>query len=249
LLLLRRIAIAVGALLAAAVVVYVGREGYVDSTDTPITFGDALYYATVSLSTTGYGDIAPVSDEARLTTTTVITLLRVVFLIVLVGTTVELLADHSRHVIRVRRWRSRIGGHVVVAGFDTKGQAAIRTLLAGEARTRKAAAEIVIVDRDPARLDTAVALGFVSVAGDATRSDVLRSAGIERARALVVATGRDDTAPTGDPDGPPTRTRVAHRRRRPTERERTPASTRRRGFGDRLHRDGGPAARPRRTRP
>ncbi|MDT7615616.1 MAG: voltage-gated potassium channel, partial [Pseudonocardiales bacterium] len=52
--LLRRIAIAVGALVATALIVYFGRDGYIDNnSDTPISLGDAFYYSTVSVSTTG----------------------------------------------------------------------------------------------------------------------------------------------------------------------------------------------------
>ena len=57
---------------------------------------DCLYYATVSLSTTGYGDITPVTPSARLVNVLVITPLRVAFLIVLIGTTVETLTTRSR---------------------------------------------------------------------------------------------------------------------------------------------------------
>ena len=55
----------------------------------------------MSLSTTGYGDIVPVSPQARLITTLVITPLRLLFLIVLVGTTVELLTERSRQSFRI----------------------------------------------------------------------------------------------------------------------------------------------------
>ena len=68
--LLRRLALALGALVATALIVYFGRDGYLDNnSDTPISLADAFYYATVSVSTTGYGDIVPVSDQARLITT------------------------------------------------------------------------------------------------------------------------------------------------------------------------------------
>jgi voltage-gated potassium channel len=78
--LLRRLAIAIGALIAAALVVYLGRDGYIDNNgEPPISFNDAFYYATVSLSTTGYGDIVPVTAQARLLTTLVITPLRLLF--------------------------------------------------------------------------------------------------------------------------------------------------------------------------
>ena len=49
------------------------------------------YYATVSLSTTGYGDITPVSPGARLVNILVVTPLRILFLLILIGTTLEAL--------------------------------------------------------------------------------------------------------------------------------------------------------------
>ncbi|GLZ46855.1 putative transmembrane cation transporter [Actinomycetospora sp. NBRC 106375] len=189
--LLRRLALALGALTAAAMIVYVQRDGYIDNNnDDGIGIIDAFYYATVSLSTTGYGDVVPVSETARLWTILVITPLRLLFLIVLVGTTVELLTERSRQAFRIRRWRSRVRNHVVVVGYGTKGQAAVTTLR-GDGQDVD---HIVVVDTDRGRLDAASALGLVTVRGDATQSSVLRTAGLPHATALVVATNRDDTA-------------------------------------------------------
>ena len=53
----------------------------------------------MSVSTTGYGDIVPVSDTARLITTIVVTPLRLIFLITFVGTTVELLTESVAAVV------------------------------------------------------------------------------------------------------------------------------------------------------
>jgi voltage-gated potassium channel len=189
-----RVLVAAGALLATASIVYVGRDGYVDgNSDTPISFGDAIYYATVSLSTTGYGDIVPVTDTARSWTTLAITPLRILFLIVLVGTTVELLTERSRQAIRIDRWRRHIRDHVVVVGYGTKGRAAVQTLRSNGSSDRDGP-DIVVVDTDRDRLDAAIAEGLVAVHGDATRSEVLQLAGVHLASGVVVATNRDDTA-------------------------------------------------------
>ena len=48
-------------LLAVVAVVLLDRDGYRDVTGDRIGVIDAFYYATVTLSTTGYGDVAPVS--------------------------------------------------------------------------------------------------------------------------------------------------------------------------------------------
>ncbi len=189
--LLQRLTVALGSLFAAALLVYLGGEGYKDNNSpSPISFNDAFYYATVSLSTTGYGDIVPVSPTARLLTTLVITPLRLLFLIVLVGTTVELLTERSRQSFRISRWRSRVRDHTIVVGYGTKGRAAVETLLGDGAEPT----DIVVVDTDRANLDAASALGLVTVTGNATRSSVLRIAGVLQASALVVAVSRDDTA-------------------------------------------------------
>src|ERR1700712_5778285 len=189
--LLRRAAVALGALFLATLVVYAQADGYIDNNNADgVGLLDALYYSTVSLSTTGYGDIVPVTPSARLWTILVITPLRLVFLIVLVGTTVELLTERSRQAFRIRRWRSRVRNHVVVVGFGTKGRAAVDTLLSDDAVPER----IVVVDTDRGRLDAASARGLVTVRGDATQSSVLRTAGLVHAAALVVAVNRDDTA-------------------------------------------------------
>ena len=88
-----RIIYATLALFAAVLIVYLDRDGYRDVQDNRLSFLDCLYYATVSLSTTGYGDITPFTPEARLVNVLVITPLRIAFLIVLIGTTVETLTD------------------------------------------------------------------------------------------------------------------------------------------------------------
>ncbi len=80
--------------------------------------------------------------------------------------------------------------HIVVAGCGTKGRAAVETLLARGAEP----SDIVVVDTDRIQLDAASALGLVTITGNATRSSVLRIAGLQQAAAIVVATNRDDTA-------------------------------------------------------
>jgi voltage-gated potassium channel len=179
------------ALLAAVLIVYLGRDGYRDVNEDGVSLLDAVYYATVSLSTTGYGDITPASATARLTNIVVITPLRVLFLIVLIGTTLEVLTERSRQAFRIQQWRHKVRDHVVVVGFGTKGRSAVKSLLGDDDLDP---GQIVVVDTDPAALESAGARGLVTVHGSATRSDVLRVAGAQRARAIVVATNRDDAA-------------------------------------------------------
>jgi voltage-gated potassium channel len=186
----RRLLYALSALFAAAVVVYLDREGYNNANGKPLTFLDCVYYATVSLSTTGYGDIAPFSERARLMNVLVITPLRFAFLIVLIGTTVETLTAASRQAIRIQRWRNSVRNHTVVVGYGTKGRTAVSAMIGDGVPP----ADIVVVDTDQTSLDRASAAGLVTVRGDANKSDVLRLAGAQHASAIVVATNSDPTA-------------------------------------------------------
>ena len=80
--------------------------------------------------------------------------------------------------------------HVIVCGYGTRGQEAVRTLLAqGRARNR-----IVVVERDPAAAAVAETAELPTVTGDAARSEVLIAAGVEQAAAVIVTLSRDDTA-------------------------------------------------------
>ncbi|MGP4055558.1 potassium channel family protein [Mycobacterium sp. 4D054] len=185
-----RVIYALGALFAAVLIVYLDRDGYRDSQENPLSFLDCLYYATVSLSTTGYGDITPITPEARLVNVLVITPLRVAFLIVLIGTTVETLTTQSRQVYQIQRWRSRLRNHIIIVGYGTKGRTAAAAMVGDEI----APGDIVVVDEDTAALERAKSAGLVTVRGSATDSEVLRLAGAQHARTIIVAANRDDTA-------------------------------------------------------
>ncbi|MFG1805482.1 potassium channel family protein [Streptomyces sp. NPDC049040] len=186
----RRLVLAVLVLAITVLIVYADRGGYHDNADGSVSFLDSLYYSTVTLSTTGYGDIVPYSTGARLSNTFLVTPLRVIFLIILVGTTLEVLTERTREQFRTTRWRRTLRDHVVIVGYGTKGRSAARTLLGrGVPRER-----IVVVDPNPKVVHAATEEGYVAVVGDATRSDVLRRAEAQRARQIVVAAQRDDTA-------------------------------------------------------
>lgn len=61
----RRLGVAVGIIVVIAVLTWLGRNGYSDADGTPVSLLDAFYYATVTATTTGYGDIAPLHPYAR----------------------------------------------------------------------------------------------------------------------------------------------------------------------------------------
>jgi voltage-gated potassium channel len=186
----RRVLIALLALLVAVITVYVTRAGYTDVRGQRMSLLDCVYFATVSLTTTGYGDVTPFTESARLTNILIITPLRILFIVVLVGTTLQVLTERSRQAWKIQRWRSRVRNHTVVVGYGTKGKTAVAAIRDDET----AGKDVIVVDTDQAALDHASNAGLVTVHGDATRSDVLRLAAVQHASAIIIATNRDDTA-------------------------------------------------------
>ena len=185
-----RVGIAVALVVFVALLTFLGRDGYVDADDDAVGLLDSFYYATVSITTTGYGDVRPVSDQARLLTTLLVTPARVLFLILLVGTTLEILAQRSRDAYRRSRWKRTLNDHIIICGFGVKGRSALRTLLAKGVELE----QVVVIDEQRESREQATAAGLTAIGGSAASTEVLVQAGVRDARSVVVAVNRDDTA-------------------------------------------------------
>ena len=191
--LLRRVLVAFGLLAALVLIVWIDRKSYVDNNDLPykqVDLVDSIYYATVTMTTTGYGDITPVTSGARLLNAFLVTPLRIAFLVLLVGTTLEVLASQGRQLWRVSRWRKHMQDHVVIIGYGTKGRSAVAVLL-NHGYEKEG---ILVVDPRNDAVEEAHSDGLAAVAGDATRRDVLRRAEISSASQIIITTDRDDSA-------------------------------------------------------
>jgi voltage-gated potassium channel len=181
---------AIALVLVVVAVVFLDRGGYRDINADGVSLLDCFYYAVVSLSTTGYGDITPMSSTARLVNVLIVTPARVLFLIILVGTTLEVLTEQYRTGLRLTRWRRQVKGHVIICGYGTKGRSAISALL----ETGFDKQRIVVVERSATAVRQATAAGLVTVEGSATRSGVLNEAHVKDAKAVIIATDSDDAS-------------------------------------------------------
>ena len=190
----RALSIRLGAALAlifgAVGVIYLDRDGYRDVNGDGLTLLDCFYYAVVSLSTTGYGDITPVTENARLVNVLLITPARVAFLIILVGTTLEVLTEQYRNNLRQARWRRKLKDHIIICGYGTKGRSAVTALLEGGLSKNR----IVVIENREAAVRQAVAAGLVAIEGSATRSSVLIEAHVKTSKAVIIATDSDDAS-------------------------------------------------------
>jgi voltage-gated potassium channel len=188
--LLMRGLLAIALLIVVTATVWIGRDGYIDDAGGPVTLLGALYYASVSVTTTGYGDITPVTDATRLATIVIVTPARILFLLLLLGTTIELLTERWRDEYRRRRWRNDVKDHYIICGYGVKGRSAARALRDDGV----AIDDITVIEPGRIAASEATRDGYTVIIGDSTRTSTLREAKVERARGVIVATDRDDSA-------------------------------------------------------
>ena len=186
----RRLLMALAILVGTVLLVWLDRDAYVDNNDPARTVDliDAIYYTTVTLSTTGYGDIAPIEEHARLINAFIITPARIAFLVLLIGSTIEALTSEGRKQILAARWRKRMSNHIVVIGYGTTGRSAIDTLVNSDVSRD----QITVVDNNPIAVEQARGDGFTVISAGATRDGLLQ-AKVPSARQVIITADRDDT--------------------------------------------------------
>jgi len=145
-----------------------------------VTLPQAVYFTVVTMSTVGYGDILPKSDDARLFVISLIVLGLSVFLTSLTAVFGPLVQSRISRIVDPRRKRMKRVNHFIIIGSGPLARNTARELL------NRDRAVVMIVDDEDAGFGEAEI-----VVGDATELDVLRKAGVETANS-VLALSEDD---------------------------------------------------------
>jgi voltage-gated potassium channel len=148
---------------------------------------DALYMTIITLSTIGYGEVQPLDDSGKVFTillivggvfTFIYTATEIIRAVVS-GEVAEMLGEQQRE-----RALEDVRDHIIVCGYGRMGKLVCREFARDEV-------PFVLVDiSEDAVRDVDLQGGLVLV-GDATSDEVLRQAGIDRARALVTVMASD----------------------------------------------------------
>ncbi|MBB4632120.1 potassium channel family protein [Sphingosinicella soli] len=190
------LAVRIGIVLALLGVALAGhwfdREGYRDANDpkNEISFIDAVYFTAVTVTTTGFGDIVPVTPRARMFDAMVVTPIRLFVWLLFLGTAYQFLVQHMWEKWRMKSISARLTQHYIVAGYGTTGTAAVEELVANGIDPQR----IVVIDASPSRVEAALAVGVMGLEGDATRNETQSLARIETAESFIACGGRDDTS-------------------------------------------------------
>lgn len=175
------------AVLIPALLLSIGTVGYRWIEGEQWSYFDGFYMTAITLTTIGYGELHVLSTAGRL------------FTVVLAYSGIFTLAYFASELVRAvvtgelrqtigRQWvndqLATLSGHLIVCGYGRMG----KIVCAEFDRQKK---WFVLIDKSPELLADLPYTHGLPLHGDATTDEMLRKAGIERARALVTVVGSD----------------------------------------------------------
>jgi len=185
-----RLGMALSLIAMVVIIHWSDRGGLVDTLDGEVSFLDVVYFTMISITTTGFGDITPISNQARLVEAVIVTPIRFAVIFIFVGTAYNFIIKRSWEKFRMSRIQEALSNHIVVLGYGVSGSESVHELI--ERGTNPS--DIVVIDPDEENLASAEAMGCNVLAGDATRDDTLKAVRIAQAQTVLVSAGRDDTS-------------------------------------------------------
>ncbi len=185
-----RVLLALGLVFLVVLIHWADRDGLVDNHDGHVSFLDVVYFTMISITTTGFGDIAPISDKSRLVEAVIVTPIRFAVIFIFVGTAYNFIIRRSWEKFRMKRIQEQLSGHIVVLGFGVSGSEAVNELIERGTNPR----EIVVMDNSEERLEHAEKLGCNVIQADASRDEALMAVRIAEAQTVLVSAGRDDAS-------------------------------------------------------
>jgi len=168
-----------------AAVVIVGVVGY--QVIEGWNFLDAIYMTVTTITTVGYREVHELSDAGRIFS---------IFLMfggvggalyALSGIVGYIVEGNIGTVWERRKMKNKIKGlkgHFILCGYGRVGEEIARTF-------KEEDAPFIVIDNRPECIGLLEKTDYIYLDGDATRDDILKLAGIERARGLIAAVGTD----------------------------------------------------------
>jgi voltage-gated potassium channel len=148
---------------------------------------DALYMTVITVTTVGYKEVHELSGVGQ--AFTMVLLLGGVGAALYTFTLLATMVVEGGLPSRLERRRhahmlETVKDHFIICGYGRIGSIVARQF-------QRQHVPLVVVERDPERMQAALDAGALAVEADASREDVLKRVGIDRARGLIAAVGTD----------------------------------------------------------
>jgi voltage-gated potassium channel len=174
------------AILLFFIIILAGSIGYTLLEET--SFLDSLYMTVITVTTVGFGEVFPLSDNGKIFTIVLILvgassagyILSSVLEIVVAG---EVRKDFRRR--KMLKKISELKDHYIICGYGRMGKVICHKLKENKK------VDFVVVDKNEHMEEELENKGFLYVIGDATKESVLLQAGVMSAQGLVAVTNSD----------------------------------------------------------
>lgn len=149
---------------------------------------DALYMTVITITTVGFGEVIPLTPEAK-----IFTIILILLSVVIVGFAITVISEYiiSRSSYKdlihrkVQQEIDKMQDHIIVCGYGRNGQEAVQKLMAYNK-------QFVVIEMDAdiiERFEADKNIHFVN--GNANEDEILEKAGITEASALICALPED----------------------------------------------------------
>ncbi len=148
------------------------------------TFFDAFYMTIITISTTGFKELRPLSTPGMVLTVMLI-ITGVLAIAYTGGRGVQVLVESQ--ILRRRRMSKRlatVSNHYIICGFGRMGKQIAEHL-------QESLLNFVVIENEPNNVVKLNELDYLFVEADATDDDALLKAGVERAKGLVAVLRTD----------------------------------------------------------
>lgn len=151
------------------------------------SFVDALYMTVITVTTVGFGEVQPFTQQDK-----IFTIFLILTSITVFGYTVSLFSEYLASgqffqqikLKKVEKKIEKLSGHTIVCGYGRNGKQAISKL-------KSYNQEFVVIEKDPLIVIEIEVAGILCVQGDGTSDEVLIKAGVTKSSYLITALPSD----------------------------------------------------------
>ena len=152
-----------------------------------MNFIDALYMTITTITTVGFGEVQPLSPVGRLFTIGLI-IGGVSIAAYALGSAAQFVVSGDWQTYlqerRRRRMLEQLNDHIIVCGYGRVGKSVVHQLCAEKL-------QFMVIETNAELLLHLRELGHLALHGNAANEELLKAAGIDRARGLVACAGTD----------------------------------------------------------